>query len=662
MFRCLSTCAVASFLLLGRPLPATAQHNEWKPIEPADLALKAPKVESDADAEALLWEVRVADEMSVSYELELSTVFHHYVRIKIFTDRGREGHATVDIPYVTGMEVRDVAARTTRPDGTTVDLKRSDIYKRTIVKANDLKVQVVSFAVPAIERGAIIEYRWREVYRDSLASHLRLPFSREIPVHLVRYYVRPLDFDGALVMSAIPFNATFSNPQEVKDGYTMVSLSNVPADREEPYTVPPFERRPWMFIYYQPRSAATQADFWPKFSRSLHEEYGKRTKPNDEIRQLGASAQKDATATARVAALVRLVHEKVKRTDVDTADVKDRSRARENKNASDVLKRGVGTGDDALVLFLALANAAGLEARVAASPNRADLFHKPHHQNPYFVRGRIAAVRDGADWIFVDPSNEHSAVGDLPWYYEWQHALIADPKEVLTKTTPLAAASKSAKRRLGTFKLAEDGTLEGECTVAYTGHWGVRFREEDDHEAPAERERALKEALGQRLPGVEVSEIRVENIADPAQPYKQAYRIRVPGYAQRTGSRLFFQPAVFQKGVGAIFSAPARSSDVYFPFAWTEEDDVSIELPAGFELEQPEGPPAIEAGAARWTLDLLIGTEAARNRLLVKRTFAMGLTKTVLFPQKTYPALKQFFDRVYSQDGHTLVLRRKAPQ
>ena len=35
----------------------------WKPVTPADLAVKAPVVDPKADAEALLWEVRVFDEM-----------------------------------------------------------------------------------------------------------------------------------------------------------------------------------------------------------------------------------------------------------------------------------------------------------------------------------------------------------------------------------------------------------------------------------------------------------------------------------------------------------------------------------------------------------------------------------------------------------------------
>jgi hypothetical protein len=35
---------------------------DWKPVDLADLALKAARVEKDAEAEAIFWEVWVADE------------------------------------------------------------------------------------------------------------------------------------------------------------------------------------------------------------------------------------------------------------------------------------------------------------------------------------------------------------------------------------------------------------------------------------------------------------------------------------------------------------------------------------------------------------------------------------------------------------------------
>jgi transglutaminase-like putative cysteine protease len=647
---------VLALVLVAASVEARAA--DWKPLDPADLALKAPKVQADADAEAILWEVRVSDELSM-IEFESSTVFDHYLRVKIFTDRGRDAFATVEIPYTSGMQVRDVAARTVRPDGSIVELKRGDVYQRTIVKAEDLRVKAVSFAVPAIERGAIVEYRWREVHYDSLANYLRLPFSRDIPVHTVRYFIRPLslllpDFG----MKALSFNGTFSPPQRQKDGFTMISLSDVPADRDEAYSSPRLERGPWLFIYYESRSPVPDAAHWERFSKDLHEEYASRSKPNADIRTLATQSVTGAKTDAeRVAALVRASRARVRRIDIDTADRGDRRKARDNKNAGDALKRGIGGEDDIVVVFLALAKAAGLDARIVAAPNRAELFHRAIYDNPYFVRGRLVGIRAPGGWTFVDPANEHSETGDLRWYYEWQEVLIGDSGQVTTARTPLSPPSRSAKRRIGTFRLDEDGTLEGECRIVYSGHWGDTIREQEDQDAAAERERSLRELITKRLPGAEVSAVTIEHVTDLAGPYTNSYHIRVPGYAQRSGSRLFLQPAVFQRGVDALLPTASRVTDVYFPFPWIEEDDVTIALPPGFELEQPERPTAIDAGPGRYELRVARHDRSAHLRLL--RTLTFGLNEAILFPVTSYPSLKMFFDRVHTSDGHTLVLRRE---
>ncbi len=124
-------------------LAAGDDWKEWRPIEPAHLTLKEPVVEKDADAEALFWEVRVADELEGSTP---RTVLTHYLRIKIFTERGRETQSRVDIQFGKvgdrEIKIKDIAGRTIKPDGSIVDLKKEDIFERTVVKVSGIKIKV----------------------------------------------------------------------------------------------------------------------------------------------------------------------------------------------------------------------------------------------------------------------------------------------------------------------------------------------------------------------------------------------------------------------------------------------------------------------------------------------------------------------------------------
>ncbi len=97
-----------------------AADDDWQPIDPAHLSMKEPMVEKSADAEAIFWQVRVSDEA-------LDLVFTHYIRIKVFTERGRESQSKIDIPHLSFIKIRDVAGRTIKPDG---QINGSDRIKR----------------------------------------------------------------------------------------------------------------------------------------------------------------------------------------------------------------------------------------------------------------------------------------------------------------------------------------------------------------------------------------------------------------------------------------------------------------------------------------------------------------------------------------------------
>ncbi|HEX5875864.1 MAG TPA: hypothetical protein VFY60_14550, partial [Pyrinomonadaceae bacterium] len=105
------------FLCLFAAFPASiaAAGDDWKPIDPAHLSLKSSTVEKEADAEGLFWEVRIDDNP------DGDLIFTHYLRVKVFTERGRESQSKIDLPfgnlYGTEVKIKDIAARTIKPDG-----------------------------------------------------------------------------------------------------------------------------------------------------------------------------------------------------------------------------------------------------------------------------------------------------------------------------------------------------------------------------------------------------------------------------------------------------------------------------------------------------------------------------------------------------------------
>src|SRR5687768_3922537 len=201
---------------------------DWPVVAPADLTLAKPRIDPNADAEVLLWDVRVTDSDDLD---QVATILQHHLRIKIFTDRGRESHSKVDLTYSNDARVRDIEGRTVSPTGVVTELRGQDIFDRTVIETNGFALKAKSFVLPAAAPGSIIEYRWREIRDNSLADGVELPFYREIPVHVVRYHIKPLPLrELGYQMRSQQFNLAAQLAIKKEDGgYAGIELTNVAA-------------------------------------------------------------------------------------------------------------------------------------------------------------------------------------------------------------------------------------------------------------------------------------------------------------------------------------------------------------------------------------------------------------------------------------------------
>jgi hypothetical protein len=239
------------------------------------LKLATSVVEPNADAEVLLWDVRVSDELDANDEL--GTFLDHYLRIKIFTDRGRDTESRVDIPYKSGERIKNIEGRSIAPDGKITELRSSEIFDRTIVAIGGVKLKAKSFVLPAVVAGSVIEYRWREIHDEAIAHYVELPFQREIPIQTVRYHIKPLDVGGVgLRMRTQLFNMT-RRPETSSEskGFTQIQVRGVPSLKKEPYMPAEFAAKAWILLFYEEIKWAElpTSQFWGVFAADFYADY-----------------------------------------------------------------------------------------------------------------------------------------------------------------------------------------------------------------------------------------------------------------------------------------------------------------------------------------------------------------------------------------------------
>lgn len=616
----------------------------WRPVNPEDLKQKASTIEKDADAEALFWEARVQPKGE-------GVALSHYIRIKIFTERGRDSQSKVEFFSADNKGITEIAGRTIKADGSILELKPDAIFQREVIRGRKLKLISTSFALPGVEPGAIIEYRWREARKSSLIA---LDFQKEIPIRSVTYYLPDQ-------MSRREFNlrGIYAKPEE--KGYYSVTLTNASAFRREPHMPPETQVRQQMFVYraglddlFTPRL------FWQMHGKWVYEEIKPRMKVNDEVRKAALAAVGDAsTQEQKIERLFEFCRSRIKNVDDDASDLTDKQIAewKENKSPADTLRRGIGTGQDINLLFAALSQAAGFDARYAVLADRSKVFFDPGQKDYYFLDCYNIAVRVGNEWRFFDPASAYVAYGMLRWQEEGQYALLCDSKEPVFERTRISPPEKSRLKRDAKLRLGEDGALEGEVRLEYTGHYAAEMKEYYDDAPPDEREKALRERLKSRMSTLELSDIRVEHVTDPLKPFVQTYRVRVPGYAQRAGKRLFLQPAFFQYGAEQMFPTSERKHPVYFHYPWMEEDTVTIELPIEFIPDKSDSPIPLNASETA-SYEAKIEVSKDGRKLHYQRKLVFGMGGGILARTEDYALLRQLFEAFHQRDTHTITLKQ----
>ena len=648
-----------------------AQDKDWRPVTAQELAMTAPTVEPDADAEAIFWEIRLDDS---SEDLKKN----HYVRVKVFNERGREKFSKVDIPFLKGLKVKDVAARVIKADGTIVELKKEDIFEREIIKGDGIKIKAKSFAVPAIEPGVIIEYRYREVFDDAGAMGMRLSFQRDIPVQNLAYYYKPYNKREPDFQT---FNMRGVDFIKDKDGFYLASQKNVPSFKEEPRMPPEDQVRPRMLLQgvrislvdasffslsFTIKDPNNPVSYWGAFSSERAPLLQTMTKSNKDIKKVAEEVTAGAsTPDEKLKKLYDFCQTQIRNISFDAAATEeDKKEAAKVKSVADVLKRKIGRAADVTLLFGAMANSLGMETRLSYLSDRSEMFFHPKMTNENFLHFDAIAVKTGAgdedtDWKFFNPGVRFMPYGSLAWSDEDVWALMVGEKNYRWQKTPITDHEKSLAKRTGKFKLLEDGTLEGDVRLEYGGQLGLNYKLSNYGDSPNKREEDLKEEIKKRLSTAEISSVAIENVTDPEKPFVYSFKIRVPGYAQKTGKRLFVQPGFFEYGENPMFPSVTRKYDVYFQYPWSEQDSIEIALPAGFALDSADRPEAISDSQKIGSLSINIGVDKDQTILVYNRKFYFGGGGRMLFPVAAYQNLKTLFDGFQKADSHTITLKQK---
>jgi hypothetical protein len=217
--------------------------------------------------------------------------------------------------------------------------------------------------------------------------------------------------------------------------------------------------------------------------------------------------------------------------------------------------------------------------------------------------------------------------------------------------TTLPEASESRIERTGKLKLSDTGDLEGKITVTYTGLVAMQHRVEERHADEVARKKFLEQRLTSQI--AVPAEAELTNKPDwtsSETPLVAEFNLKIPGWASSAGRRVVIPAAIFTAGEKALFEHANRVYPVYFEYPHEKADDVTIELPPGWQVSGVPPPQDLNAKVVVYSLKV----EQSPGTLRLTRKLTIDI---LLLEQQYYASLRNFFQTVRTCDGVQIVMQ-----
>jgi len=621
----------------------------FQSVLPDELKMTSEPQAPGAPAIILYRQVDRDDDIRTPHEI-------NYFRIKILTEEGRK-YGDVEIPFVKGVEdVTGIRARTIRPDGSIVEFA-GQAFEKELVKGRALRYLAKTFALPDVQVGSIIEYFYRVDLQENYVFDSHWILSSELFTKKAQFSLIPCrgnykTFSLRWAWHALPPGA---EPKQGSDRIIRMEANNIPAFQTEEHMPPPNELKSRVdFIYEEGVVEKEQANYWKgvgkKRNEALESFIGKRKAMEQAVAEIVSPNDSQDVKLRKIYDRVQQIRNtsyELRKTEQEQKREKEKS----EENVADVWKRGYGNGVQLTWLFLGLARAAGFEAYGCWVSGRREYFFNPATMQSSKLNSNVVLVKlDGKD-LYFDPGGAFTPYGLLEWSETGVAGLRLDKDGGSWIQTTLPQPSESRIERVGKLKLSEIGDLEGKLTVTYSGLEAMYHRLDERHADEVARKKYLEERVTSQI-GVP-AEAELTNKPDwtsSETPLVAEFSLKIPGWASNAGKRVVIPAAIFTAGEKGTFEHANRVYPIYFEYPHEKADDVTIELPPGWQVSSVPPPQDLNGKVVDYSLKV----EQSPGTLRLTRDLTIDV---LLLEQKYYGALRNFFQAVRTGDAVQVVLQ-----
>jgi uncharacterized protein DUF3857/transglutaminase superfamily protein len=640
-----------------RAAPAVPVVDDWQPITPEELKMTAgPSTPYDA---IILYHQEISNDLKNERSI--------YMRMKILTEKGKE-RATVELRYGGLSEgIASFKARTIAPDGTITPFS-GKLLNVTIAKGHGIKYFAKTFALPNVQVGSIIEWRYSEYWdRYLYAPHWSI--QQDLPQKRAKFVFVPFMRSGHTIVDSHGnskdrvFTTFIGLPDSTKlkeypDGSMGLELTDIPAFQEEEFGLPPDTLKMRVNFYYGNNTMTKPESFWKEEGKYWSKEADKFIGHSSAVAAAAAQAVSPSDTEEQKVRKIYAEVQKMKNLSFQFKGELDQfilDQAKNKRTIEDVLREKSGSREELARLFVGMVRSQNIPAYMMIVSDRNKTIFRPTIPNWWQLDSEIAIVTIGGKEIFLDPGTPSCPFELL----EWKHTEVQGVRQTASggteiSETPAPQYRDAYTQRFVRANLDADGVLKGKITLAWLGQEGLQHRLTGVWADEAGRKKDLEDELISILPAN--AEVKLESVTgwdEPDKPLVAIYDIRIPEFATATGKRLVVPVSIFQLRNKPVLTSAERKTPIYFPYPYQTHDDIKLGLPANVQIETVPDTKPLKPDFAYYQIQ----RTGAGRVLDIKRDFAIAV---IAFPNTDYGKVKQFFDGVNAADAEQVLLTKAA--
>jgi hypothetical protein len=264
----------------------------------------------------------------------------------------------------------------------------------------------------------------------------------------------------------------------------------------------------------------------------------------------------------------------------------------------------------------------------------------------------VVTAKTGRQYLIFDPTWEKTAFGQMAHNLQGGYGVLLEGSDSQIIQFPVLSPDLNTIRRSATFQLQPDGTLKGTVTEKRFGDLS-----EDDRYlytmADAKQQTQYRDrVLGQDFTSFSVSDVKVQNAESLNKDLTTSFSISAERFGKPTGPLLMIRPRVLGREDLEVDHKKRHDVPVNLNQTMLEQDDFSIELPAGYAIDEIPEPIKLDLGFASYES----ASSVKDNVLHYTRTYTV---REVTLPADKYADVQKLAGVIGADEERNAVLKKQ---